>query len=55
MNNAMENQGQSFEWSREYGAFPVSKKDVDVIADDIKKQKTHHQKGNIDVAFKEVS
>jgi REP element-mobilizing transposase RayT len=55
MNNAIENQGQSFEWSRGYGAFTVSKKDVDLIANYIKNQKTHHQKGNIDVAFEDVS
>jgi REP element-mobilizing transposase RayT len=55
MNNAMENQGQSFEWSRGYGAFTVSKKDVDMIANYIKNQKSHHQKGTIDVALEDVS
>jgi REP element-mobilizing transposase RayT len=55
MKNAKESQGQCFEWSRGYGAFTVSKKDVDMIAGYIKNHKSHHQKGTIDVAFEDVS
>ena len=38
-----------FEWSRGYGAFTVSKKDVNLIAQYIKNQKDHHQKGTVNV------
>jgi putative transposase len=40
-------QSDFFEWSRGYGAFTVSKKDVSFIAEYIRNQKTHHDKGTV--------
>jgi REP element-mobilizing transposase RayT len=36
-----------FEWSRGYGAFTVGKKDVDVVANYIKRQKEHHKNNSL--------
>ena len=36
-----------FEWSRGYGAFTVSKKDVSFISEYIRNQKVHHSNGTV--------
>ncbi len=46
---------QDFEWSRGYGAFTVSKKDMDMIANYIKNQKEHHNKGTVDEELDDFS
>lgn len=51
----MKDMSNQFKWSRGYGAFTVSKKDVDMIANYIKNQKSHHQKGSIDIDLEEMS
>jgi putative transposase len=40
-------QSDFFEWSRGYGTFTVSKKDASFIAEYIRNQKTHHDKGTV--------
>jgi len=53
MNELSGNQG-IFEWSRGYGAFTLSKKDVDMIANYIKNQKQHHKIGSLNFEFEDL-
>ncbi|OUS10439.1 hypothetical protein A9Q93_12860 [Nonlabens dokdonensis] len=53
MNELSGNQG-IFEWSRGYGAFTVSKKDVTMISNYIKNQKEHHKSGTLNQDFEQV-
>ncbi len=53
MNDLSGNQ-QLFEWSRGYGAFTISKKDVDMIANYIKNQKQHHKTGELKQEFEKL-
>lgn len=53
MNDVSGNQ-ELFEWSRGYGAFTVSKKDVDMIANYIKNQKQHHKTGDLIADFEKL-
>jgi putative transposase len=53
MNETTRN-NEFFEWSRGYGAFTVSKKDVDLISNYIKNQKEHHQRGDLKIEFEKL-
>ena len=44
MNDLSGNKNQ-FEWSRGFGAFTVSEKDIDMISNYIRNQKEHHRSG----------
>lgn len=54
MNELTNNQNQ-FQWSRGYGAFSVSPRDVSMIADYIKNQKEHQIKGTTRPELEDVS
>ncbi len=51
--NEISGNQELFEWSRGYGAFTVSKKDVNMITQYIKNQKEHHKTGDLKQDFEQ--
>ncbi len=52
--NELTGNNDLFDWSRGYGAFTVSKKDVDVVANYIKRQKEHHKNDSLNKDWEDL-